>query len=102
MEAELNALSDTGRQALYVCKHFIHLGVDKNVPIQIYCDNQSALTIVKSPNGMHHGWLKHHDIKIKHLHDENEKKKKKITIDYCPTNEMPHEGTAARQPTMPL
>jgi len=88
-EAELNALSEAGRQALYLRKHFDHLGIKHNAAIEIFTDSQSALTIVKSSSGTHHGRLKHYDIKIEHLRDESQKGK--IVMKYCPTNEMPSD-----------
>lgn len=86
-EAELNALSEAARQALYVRKHFNHLGIQNEPIVPIYCDNQSALTIVKSSSGSYHGRLKHYDIKIQHLRDESAKQN--INVLYCPTEDMP-------------
>ncbi|ELR14134.1 Retrovirusrelated Pol polyprotein from transposon TNT 1-94, putative [Acanthamoeba castellanii str. Neff] len=68
-EAELNAISEATRQALYVCKHLPALGVDTQQPLSLFNDNQSALAIIDILSSTYHGHMKHYDIKLTHLRD---------------------------------
>jgi hypothetical protein len=68
-EAELNAISKATRQALYVRKHLLALGVDTQQPLSLFNDNQSALAIINISSSTYHGRMKHYDIKLAHLRD---------------------------------
>ncbi len=86
-EAELNALSDSVKQALYLHKHFAGLSLSMDSSIIIYNDNQSALLIANSNPGAFTGRLKHYDIKACHIKDTIAKKL--ISLQYCATADMP-------------
>jgi transposase InsO family protein len=85
-EAELNALSETAKQALYIRKFFIPLGITPR-PLDIQNDNQSAIKVATQPTQSFHARMKHIDIKIHHLRDCV--RNSLLSITYLPTNTMP-------------
>jgi hypothetical protein len=86
-EAELNALSEAAKQALYFCKHQRDLQVQVDTPIRLYNDNQSTLTILMNGRAPYHGRMKHYDLKVHHLRDATIINAVKLL--YCPTLKMP-------------
>jgi len=85
-EAELNALSEGARQALYIRKLCAGIGSPINLPLTLYNDNQGALHIATGVTGIYHGRMKHYTIKVNHLRDTATKKL--ISLGYCPTQDM--------------
>ncbi len=85
-KAKLYTISAGVCQALYMRKLFPPLGLPVNLPIHIYNDNQSAITIIHSKGGNFHSTKKHYDVHIKHAH--NSLSNSQITLLYCPT-ELP-------------
>jgi len=53
-QKQLNALLE-GCQALYICKHFSHLDIKGDKLVHIFGNNQSAITIIKSPSSTYQG-----------------------------------------------
>ena len=67
-EAELTAISDATKQALYIKKLLTSL----KIPITsllLYSDNSSAITIAGRPLFEFHARLKHYGIKLAHLQE---------------------------------
>jgi hypothetical protein len=85
-EAKLNALSNAAQQALYLRKNFALFGINDDVPVPIYNDNQSALMIISAGDNVYHSRMKHYNIKLAHLC--NSIKLTKIAVHYCPTRDM--------------
>ncbi len=86
-EAELNALSETVKQALYIRKFFEPLDINSSQPVPLWNDNQSSLCIATQPQYVFLARMKHYDIKLHHLRDTIAKGL--ITLQYCPTEIMP-------------
>jgi len=67
-EAELNAISEATRQALYVHKHLPSLGVNPQQPLLLFNNNQSALAVVDTSSSTYHGLgqvkLIHHRLQL--------------------------------------
>ena len=83
-EAEFIALTHAAKGALWL-QHFItKVFQPLDSPIQIYSDNQSAITIMYS-NQMH-ARTKHFDIRLYFLRDTIENKK--VTLEYLPTKQL--------------
>ena len=81
---EFITLTHTAKEALWL-QHFItEVFQPLDFPIQIYSDNQSAITIMYS-NQMH-AHTKHFDIRLYFLRDTIENKK--VTLEYLPTEQM--------------
>ena len=82
-EAEYMALSKACKEAIFV-KELLQALIGNNDPIQIYCDNQSAIKL--SSNPVFHNRTKHID--IRHHFVRECLHTGKVKIDYCPTGEM--------------
>lgn len=86
MEAEYVALSETSREVIYIRRLLCHMGFDKyvNFPININCDNQSAIELSK--NAKFHKRSKHIDIRYHFTRELVEKGD--IVIKYLQTDRM--------------
>jgi hypothetical protein len=87
MEAELTAISEATRTAIYLCQLLPALQVSVLLPIVIYNDNQGALKTLDASTPSFQGHMKHYKIKVTHLQDSA--KKALIQFKYCSTNTMP-------------
>ena len=84
-EAEYVALSSATQEAIWLQKllHEIRFTQEED-PIIIYEDNQSAIALAKASK--HHVKAKHIDIKYHYIRDQI--KEKKVTVIYCPSQDM--------------
>jgi len=89
-EAELTALSEATRQAIYTRRFLPVLRVSTNEPLTIYNDNQGALDVLDSTAPPFHGRMKHYSIKVAHMRDNA--KKGAVRFEHCPTAEMPADA----------
>jgi len=85
-EAELNALSDATKHAIYLRQLFHDLGLHVNKPLRIHVDNQGALTIAQSRPGEYHPRSKHYGVKIANV--RHRLAKHAIQLTYLPTQAM--------------
>jgi ribonuclease HI len=85
-EAELNALFNATKHALYLHKHQADFFLDSDTVIRLYNDNQSALALLVNGLPNYHGCMKHYDIKAQHLCEATSARA--IEVHYCPTNNM--------------
>ena len=84
-EAEYISLTDSIKEAKFLIFVLTNLNVlkDKNLPITIYEDNQSAIAIANNP--VNHKRTKHFDIRYHYI--RNEIRNKIIKLEYIPSNE---------------
>jgi hypothetical protein len=86
-KAKLYTISTSVCQALYMQKLFPSLSLPINLPVQLYNNNQSAITIIHSKGGNFHGAKKHYNMHIKHAH--NALTNGQIILTYCPSKQLP-------------
>lgn len=86
MEAEYAALAEISREIVYVKRLLTYMGFEKFVkdPINVYCDNQSAIELSKS--AIYHKRNKYIDISFHFTRELVERKV--ITIQYLRTESM--------------
>ncbi len=85
-EAEYNALSETAKHTLYMCKLLRPLGLNGLILTNIRSDNQSTIALAQASQQAFHPCTKHIDIKVTHLHESVESKM--IVLTHCPTGQM--------------
>lgn len=85
-EAEYVALSEAGREAIYL-RDLLYELTGSLIKINLYCDNQSALKM--ATNHQCHNRSKHFD--VKHHFVREIAKSGKVEISYLSTNEMPSD-----------
>lgn len=83
-EAEYMSISDSSRETLWCLNLLNELKVKVNLPIEVHCDNMSAIAISK--NDGHHQRTKHID--IRHHFVRELAKKGTIRIIWIPTKEQ--------------
>jgi hypothetical protein len=84
-EAELIALVEAVRQALYMRKLYNALDIPLDEPTSIYCDNQSTIKIITKPPYAYHSRLKHMTIKEGFIYDNL--KRGVVNVIYVPSND---------------
>jgi len=85
-EAEYVAACSAGCELEFFRKLFTELGYNlTSTTLPLYVDNQSAISVARNPE--HHGRMKQLDNKYFWL--RNFVQKKKIAVEYCPTDKMP-------------
>ncbi len=87
MEAELNAIAKCIKEAVHTNGLTCELFPQVDSPMQLYCDNQSAVVVMKSKPSEHAQRTKHYALKLAFLHDNVEKLN--VDIKYLPTEVMP-------------
>ena len=60
MEAKYVSTTHAAQEAIYLCTLLSDIGFPPSSPTKLWCDNQSAISLTKSP--IAHSWLKHIDI----------------------------------------
>lgn len=60
------------------------MGFNQSKPTRMFEDNQGAIELAKNPS--HHSRTKHIDIKFHHVRDSVVARK--ISLQYCPTQDM--------------
>src|SRR6187551_259815 len=87
MEAKYAALSEVSREVVNVKRLLNHMGFEKYAvgPINIYCDNQSAIELSK--NAVFHKRSKHIDISFHYTRELVENGE--IVVEYLQTDYMP-------------
>lgn len=85
-EAEYISLAETMKEGRWFQTFFVELGFDNygTVPLEVRCDNQSAIKIVENP--IHHQRTKH--IELKYLFARNEVEAKRFKVTYQRSEEM--------------
>ena len=83
-EAEYLALSHATQEAMWLRTLLDGMGFNQTEPTTMFKDNQGTIELAKNPS--HHSRTKHIDIKFHHVRDAVAKKK--ISLRYCPTQEM--------------
>lgn len=86
MEAEYAALAEISREIVYIKRLLIHMGFGKyvNNPIDVHCDNQSAIELSK--NAVFHKRSKH--INLSYHFTRELVEKKEIVVKYLRTDSM--------------
>ncbi len=84
MEVEYKVLADGAREAIWLRKIAIELGLHKFAPTTIWRDNQSAIKLVKNP--IFHARMKH--IKLPHHYICERIEAREIDVTYISTNEQ--------------
>ena len=64
-EGEYQALCAAGCYGVWLVRVLNEIGIMKQTPLKIYCDNQSAIAISENP--VHHKYTKHIDIRMSWL-----------------------------------
>ncbi|GAA0185380.1 hypothetical protein LIER_32668 [Lithospermum erythrorhizon] len=67
-EAEYRAMAQAVVEVTWVVRLLIELGMQNLTPVELYCDNQSALHIARNP--VFHEHTKHIDIDCHFTHDK--------------------------------
>lgn len=83
-EAEYMAASSATKEALWLRKLMVDLGLSTNQPIQLNCDNQSCIKLAHNPKP--HDRSKHIAIRYHFLHEQVDLQT--IQLVYCSTTEM--------------
>jgi hypothetical protein len=86
-EAELNAITETIKEAVHLNGLTHELFPHVDATIQLFCDNQSAVIIAQSKPGEHAQRTKHYSLKLAFLRENVEQ----LSVDfkYLPTEVMP-------------
>ncbi|ELR23718.1 Reverse transcriptase [Acanthamoeba castellanii str. Neff] len=87
MEAELNAIAETIKEAAHLNRITRELFPHIDATLQLYCNNQSAIVIAKSKPGEHTQRTKHYALKLAFLHESVSKLN--VDFKYLPTEVMP-------------
>ena len=83
-EAELYALSEGVKEALWL-RHLIEeIKIIQNHPTVVFQDNTSTIAVAE--NSVHHQKTKHIDVRLQHIRQHI--KSKEIKLHYCPTDKM--------------
>jgi hypothetical protein len=77
------ALGEVVKEIIWIRSLLFEIGVPQDRPTKVFCDNQAAIAITKSPQ--HHERTKHIDIRYHFVRDELEAKT--IELVYIPTME---------------
>jgi succinate dehydrogenase/fumarate reductase cytochrome b subunit len=85
-EAEYNALSETIKHTLYMCKLLRPLGLDTSLPTTIRSNNQSAIMLAQANQQAFHPHMKHINIKVTHL--RKTVAANTVVLLHCPTGQM--------------
>jgi hypothetical protein len=83
VEVEYKVLADGAKEDVWLRKIAIELGLHKFAPTTIWCDNQSAIKLVKNP--IFHARMKH--IKLHHHYICERIEAREIDVTYISTNE---------------
>ena len=89
-EAELLALSQTAREAMYLARLFKAMKYQQSEPLTILCDNSQTIRLVTEEDVKLSTRLRHVDIHNHWLRQEY--KDKRIQLRWVPTAEMPADG----------
>jgi hypothetical protein len=84
MEVEYKVLVDGAKEVVWLRKIAIELGLHKFAPTTIWCDNQSAIKLVKNP--IFHARMKH--IELHHHYICERIEARQIDVTYISTNEQ--------------
>jgi hypothetical protein len=95
-EAELLALAQVAKEALYINRLIIELGVKLSPTIPIQCDNQQTIRLVTEEIAKLYTKLRHVDIHNHWLRQAVNRSE--ITVIYCPTSEMIADGLTKALP----
>ena len=85
-EAELAALSEATKQALYLAKLLPPLNIKPEAPLLIWCDSQSTIAVVLKEGKAYHTRLKH--FAVKHFFVLDNIGKGIVDVKYLSTKEM--------------
>ena len=85
-EAEYIALTYTAKEAIWFRNFLSELISPIAFPLNIYNDNQSAISLAHAELGQFHARTKHIDIRYHFIREKI--KDGMIEVTYCPTNEM--------------
>jgi hypothetical protein len=83
-EAELIALVESIKEAMWLRTFLTEVGVSFKEPTIVHQDNQSAIAIALNP--IHHGRVKHVDVKTNYIRENIDNSTVKLV--YCPTEMM--------------
>jgi hypothetical protein len=95
-EAELLALANTTKEAFQLFRIFRDMQYDPDAQLNIFCDNQQALRLVKNPSLRLQTALKHVD--VPHLWLRQEVQAGHVFTEYLPTSDMPADGLTKALP----
>ena len=89
-EAELLALTQTAKEAIFLSRllHALTLRLDE--PLTIHCDNRQTLRLLNEESAKLTTKLRHVDIHNHWLRQEV--REKRVTLDWVPTKQMPADG----------
>jgi hypothetical protein len=80
-EAEYISLAAAANQAVWLKKLLEDLGQELSSPVDLFCDNKSAIAIAQNP--VQHGRTKHIDVKFHAIREAE--KNLLIKVHHCPT-----------------
>ena len=84
-EAELNALVEASKKAVYLTNILKEMNIDVEQPLQVFVDNQACIALSK--NSMNHGKTKHFALKVHFI--RNLVETRLLELNYLPTDRMP-------------
>ncbi|KAL6315072.1 hypothetical protein AAG906_030925 [Vitis piasezkii] len=83
-KAEYISLAVVANQAIWLRKLLADLVQEQSSPIELYCDNKSAISITQNP--IQHGRIKHINVKFHSIREAE--KNSLVKLHYCSTNEQ--------------
>ena len=89
-EAELHALSTAAKMALWWQRLFVAIEFDPNEPLQLQCDNQQTIRLLKAETPRLATKLRHVDVLNHWLREKVQQQE--LHVDYCQTSEMVADG----------
>ncbi|GMF58873.1 unnamed protein product [Phytophthora fragariaefolia] len=94
-EAELIALSEGAKESEWLWHLLGEMGFPQKVPVQVWCDSNAAISIVKTPGN--HKANKH--IEIRYMFTKDLVELGRLKIAYCSTTEMTADILTKALPT---
>ncbi len=78
------AISQCTKEAIWLKKLMVNVGLVQNGATNIMCDNQGCIALTKNPT--HHSHTKHNDIQCHFIREKLESGE--IGLKYCPTQDL--------------
>ena len=82
VEVEYISLAAAVNQGIWLRKLLADLGQGQSSPIELYCDNKSAIAIAQNP--VQHGKTKHINVKFHYIREAE--KNSLVKLHYCSTD----------------
>lgn len=95
-EAELLALTETGKEAIALQRLFRDIALDLRAPLTLFCDNRQTIRLIVGENERITTKLRHVD--IHNLWARQEHARGTFQVEYLRTNDMPADGLTKTLP----